>query len=104
MELEGTGEGGIRPDLSRCHHSNNIHDNKSVLEKTPGIKSQLYIHTMPGARSDHRPPKTSAACFLSTIHPSFLSSFLYSLQGWWNSEAGRGVQCVVSKFRMYFRA
>ncbi|KAG7216954.1 hypothetical protein INR49_001608, partial [Caranx melampygus] len=26
------------------------------------------------------------------------------LQGEWNSEAGRGVQCVVSKFRMYFRA
>lgn len=49
---------------------------------------------------------------LTTGHPNplllissrtiFLS--LYSLQGEWNSEAGRGVQCVVSKFRMYFRA
>ena len=28
----------------------------------------------------------------------------HSLQGRWNSEAGRGVQCVVSKFCMYFRA
>lgn len=42
-------------------------------KKTPGTKSQLYIHTMPGARSDHRPPKTSAACFLSSIHLSFFT-------------------------------
>lgn len=57
---------------------------------------------MPGTRSDRKPSKSSAAHFLSSIHPSFFS--LYSLQGEWNSEAGRGVQCVVSKFRMYFRA
>lgn len=34
------------------------------------------------------------------MHPLFS----YSFHGEWNSEAGRGVQCVDSKFRMYFLA
>lgn len=42
---------------------------------------------------------------LLIVSPSPVHLFpLYSLQGEWNSEAGRGVQCVLSKFRMYFRA
>lgn len=55
-----------------------------------------YIHTKQGTEPDQ-------SAVLPTV-PSHPPERLHSLQGEWNSEAGRGVQCVVSKFRMYFRA
>lgn len=89
----------IEPDLSKHHHSNNIRDNKSVLENH--LEQNLVTftpcqeHTL---TTGH--PNPLPFVFPSSIRPSLL----YSLQGEWNSLAGRGVQCVVSKFRMYFRA
>lgn len=85
----------VRPDFSRCHHSNN----KSVFKKQIGNKITVgHLHqarnTLTMAHPNHM--------LFNYPHPSLLSP--YNLQGEWNSVAGRGVQCVVSKFRMYFRA
>lgn len=46
-------------------------------------------------------PGTCSNC---TTSLALLTLVLHSLHGVWNSEKGRGVQCVVSKFLMYFRA
>lgn len=62
--------------------------------------NQFYIHTMPETRSWPQAIQI-LRCWFPRVHPAIV---LYSLQGDWNSEAGRGVQCVVSKFRMCFRA
>lgn len=61
--------------------------------KNKNKKNRITNVFAPWTHSEHRP--VGLPRWLAVLH---------SLQGRWNSEAGRGVQCVVSKFCMYFRA
>lgn len=72
---------------------NKSDEKKGKKKKTNHItNSQMCSHRKPTLSTEQ---SVSLAGWLAVVH---------SLQGRWNSEAGRGVQCVVSKFCMYFRA
>lgn len=91
-----------RTDLSRRHHSNTTHDKKSVVGWGVGGKD-IWCKISNTFTPSQEQTLTTGQSDLPIVasHPSIL---VHSLQGEWNSEAGRGVQCVVSKFRMYFCA
>lgn len=88
--------------FSRRHHSNTTHDKKSVVGW--GEKRDVWCKISNTFTPSQEQTLTTGQSDLLPIVASHPSILVHSLQGEWNSEAGRGVQCVVSKFRMYFRA